>query len=396
MAVIMFFSERIKNINSSDKILEIGPGANPFFRSDVFLEKRFSSEQEHFRQNGYQKSAKSEKPLYYYDGGTFPFDDNQFDYIVCSHVLEHLSFEEIDKFIENLKRVSKKGYIEFPNVFYELVNFQDVHKWFMNYRDGEILFLSKDKFKSSYLHKSIREIFYGSDEYFYKSFDKFKDFYFCGFEWEDKINYRIVDNFDELVNEKDYIRIKAMLNSKKNKSVWFKDKIFSRLKNKIKNKLLSGRGFISRTAIINNRGLVKIDKGAEIQDHVIIKTYENEVKIGSYSQINPFTVIYGGAGVNIGKNVMIAPHCMIAAGNHDFRQTEIPMRFAESSDKGPIEIGDNVWIGANTTITDGVKIGRDAVVGANSVVVKDVEPFDVVCGVPAKKMYNRKEKFNND
>ena len=85
-------------------------------------------------------------------------------------------------------------------------------------------------------------------------------------------------------------------------------------------------------------------------------------------------MIYGGAGVHIGNYVTVAPHCMIASGNHDFIQTELPMQIAENLSKKPIVIEDDVWIGANSTITDGVRIGKGTVVGANSVVTKDVNP----------------------
>ena len=87
---------------------------------------------------------------------------------------------------------------------------------------------------------------------------------------------------------------------------------------------------------------------------------------------------------------MIAPHCMIAAGDHNFKQLEIPMRFAGGVTKGPIIIENNVWIGANVTITDGVRVGNDSLIAANSVVTRDVAPFDIVAGVPAKVIGNRK------
>ena len=148
--------------------------------------------------------------------------------------------------------------------------------------------------------------------------------------------------------------------------------------------------YVSRTAILKSKKLIIIKRRAEIQDYVIIRTYVNPVHIGEYTQINPFTVIYGGSGVFIGNNVMIAPHCMIAAGNHDFKQIEKPMRQAGNISKGPIVIEDGVWIGANCTITDGVTIGHNAVVAANSVVVSDVSPYDIVGGVPAKVISNRK------
>jgi maltose O-acetyltransferase len=147
--------------------------------------------------------------------------------------------------------------------------------------------------------------------------------------------------------------------------------------------------YVSPKAIIKAPHLV-IGTGSEIGDYVVIQSPSKKVTIGEYTQINHFTVIYGGE-VHIGNNVMIAPHVMIASGNHDFVQTEKPMRFAGDLTKGPIRIEDNVWIGSNCTITDGVTIGRDAVVGANSVVTRDVGAYDIVAGVPARLVRNRKD-----
>jgi acetyltransferase-like isoleucine patch superfamily enzyme len=150
--------------------------------------------------------------------------------------------------------------------------------------------------------------------------------------------------------------------------------------------------FIHRTALIHDRREVRLGEGAQIWEYVIIRKGYADVTIGPHSQIGPFTVIFSGSGVSIGDNVMIGPHCVIASGNHDFKQTEKPMRFASDISKGPIIIEDNVWIGANCTITDGVRIGREAVIAANSVVTKDVAPFDMVGGVPAKILGNRKSR----
>ncbi len=162
------------------------------------------------------------------------------------------------------------------------------------------------------------------------------------------------------------------------------------------NKILIRLKLVSKPAYyVSPRAIIKaphltIGTGAEIGDYVVIQSPLGKVTIGEYTQINHFTVIYGGE-VHIGNNVMIAPHVMIAAGDHDYVQTDKPMRFAGDLTKGPIRIEDNVWIGSNCTITDGVTIGRDAVVGANSVVTKDVGAFDIVAGVPARLLRNRKD-----
>jgi acetyltransferase-like isoleucine patch superfamily enzyme len=174
-------------------------------------------------------------------------------------------------------------------------------------------------------------------------------------------------------------------------------KIFNKFKYEAKKRgfFLFKKNYISKKAILIGGKLITIKENAEIHDYVIIKTFTNPVVIGKNTQLNYFTVIYGGSGVYIGDNVMIAPHCMIASGNHDYIQTKTPMRFSGSISKGPIIIEDDVWIGANCTITDGVVIGKGAVVAANSVITKNVAPYDIVGGVPARIINNRMQKRKN-
>jgi len=152
-------------------------------------------------------------------------------------------------------------------------------------------------------------------------------------------------------------------------------------------------GYLHRTAKLIFAENIKIGFKTEIKDYVILQA-AGKIHVGSYCQLNPFTVIYGGE-VYIGNNVMIAPHCMIASGIHDYKQMEQPMRFAGWFSKGPIFINDDVWVGANCTITDGVTIGEGAVVAANSCVTKNVDPYSIVAGVPAKVIGNRKNDMLN-
>ncbi len=382
----MFFPDRIKSIRKSDKVLEIGPGSTPHPRSDIYLEKIFYSKEEEYAQRGYSSSKNLKKPIYYYDGKKFPFRNNEFNYVICSHVLEHVPFNELSNFISEMTRVSSKGYIEFPNIFYELINFQDVHLWFMNYRDGKILFLDKSLFTSNNIHKGYREFFYANmnNKYLYNIFSIYKEFFFCGFEWENKIEFEILNDFNELVSNEDLIKISSPFKSISHDNYIKKLMGVVNLgKNIIINRLKFKKPRIHKSAYLEDRKLIFLDDYSEIQNNVIIRTYKNPVTIGKYSQINPFCVIYGGSGVTIGDCVMIAPHCMIAGGNHNYKQIDVPMRFSGGISKGPIRICNDVWIGANCTIGDGVTIGEGAVISANSFVNRDVEPYSIVRGVPA-------------
>jgi predicted SAM-dependent methyltransferase len=204
----MFFPELIKSIKSSDLVLEIGPGSDPHPRSNIFLEKNFPNQEIAYKQRGYAENKADDEKIIYYDGGKFPFKDKEFDYVICSHVIEHIPVDELSLFISELQRIAPRGYLEFPNIYYELICYPDVHIWFMNYRDNTIYFLNKTLFTSNYLHRIYREMFYGSDHYLYDSFSRYKDFYFCGFEWEENINFEEVLTYDELINEDDYEKVR--------------------------------------------------------------------------------------------------------------------------------------------------------------------------------------------
>lgn len=92
--------------------------------------------------------------------------------------------------------------------------------------------------------------------------------------------------------------------------------------------------------------------------------------------------------LTIGDDVMFGPNCVVVTFNHGFRRFEVPM-LAQRNECAPIVIDDDVWVGANSTITAGVQIGRGAIVGANSVVTCDVSPYAIVGGVPARVIGTR-------
>lgn len=128
----------------------------------------------------------------------------------------------------------------------------------------------------------------------------------------------------------------------------------------------------------------KVHPSALINHNVTIHSPRHTVRVGRHSQINFNSVIFGGSGVSIGDGVMIGPNCTLAAGNHDYKQTTTPLRFASALSRGPITIEDDVWLGASVVVTDGVTIGRGAVIGAGAVVTCDIPPMSVAAGVPAR------------
>lgn len=137
----MFFPDRITGIAAHHRVLDVGPGAHPHPRADVLLEMTFDDPAEYAAQFGHGEPLRTTKPVVHYDGRTFPFRDREFDYVICSHVLEHVP--DPAAFLSEVFRVAGRGYIEYPLVTYEyLYNFR-VHLNLLRFADGRLLFMRK-------------------------------------------------------------------------------------------------------------------------------------------------------------------------------------------------------------------------------------------------------------
>jgi len=137
-----------------------------------------------------------------------------------------------------------------------------------------------------------------------------------------------------------------------------------------------------------NGGSIQIGEKCEIGYGSLILTYGGNIKIGRECSFNPYCVIYGHGGLNIGNYVRIAAHTIIIPANHKFNDKLVPITQQGMSQIG-ITIEDDVWIGAGVKILDGVRIAKGAVIAAGAVVNKDVSQFSIFGGVPAKKIGER-------
>ncbi len=127
--------------------------------------------------------------------------------------------------------------------------------------------------------------------------------------------------------------------------------------------------------------------GAVIDAFVKIKPAggDGDVLIGPGAVINAGCVLYSGHGITIGANVLIAANCTLAATNHAFADPDRPIRDQGfQPGRGGIVIGDDVWIGANTVLLDGTRIGAGSVIGAASLVRGHLPAFCIAHGVPAR------------
>ncbi|MCG2784166.1 MAG: acyltransferase [Anaerolineae bacterium] len=143
-----------------------------------------------------------------------------------------------------------------------------------------------------------------------------------------------------------------------------------------------------------NGGMIQIGGYCWLHPGVLILAYGGTISIGNNCTINPYCVLYGHGGLIIGNDVRIAAHTVIIPSNHNFDDPDIPI-YKQGITKKGIRIEDDVWIGANVTILDGVNIGHGAVIAAGSVVNKDVPPLAIVGGVPARILKIRKRETEN-
>lgn len=177
----MFFPERIKNIKSTDCVLEVGPGGTPHPRSDVFLDLIHTNEENAAFQRGNADQLVTTKRTVYYEGGRFPFSDLEFDYVICSHVLEHV--EDVEYFLSELFRVASKGYIEFPTIYYEYLYNFSVHLTLLKIKNKTLFYLGKSATPLS-VFDPVQSLFLQSlSKGYTKLIDDLKQVMFEGFEW---------------------------------------------------------------------------------------------------------------------------------------------------------------------------------------------------------------------
>jgi len=146
---------------------------------------------------------------------------------------------------------------------------------------------------------------------------------------------------------------------------------------------------------IRNKKLIKIGKnfttgfGCRIEAHPINKDSNRCILIGENVEINDYVHIAAGERIAIGNNVLIASKVFISDlnhGNYSGLVQDSPMSSPNSRKLStkPVEIGDNVWLGEGVCVMSGVTIGEGCVIGAMSVVTKDVPNYSIAVGSPAK------------
>ena len=129
--------------------------------------------------------------------------------------------------------------------------------------------------------------------------------------------------------------------------------------------------------------LVSLDRGVDLKVHP-----QGQIKIGRQTYIGPYTCMSSYGNLIIGQNCLIASHSSIYAHNHLFNDATQNIRDQGFIHKG-ITVEDDCWLGSGVRVIDGVTIGKGSVIGAGAVVTKDIPPYSIAVGVPAKVISKR-------
>lgn len=131
--------------------------------------------------------------------------------------------------------------------------------------------------------------------------------------------------------------------------------------------------------LVDMKDKVVVHFGAEIRSH-------EKLTLGEGTIIGDRCILDARNGIVLGKNVNFSSEVHLWTEQHDYNDPEFRCTYEKA---GPIVIGDRAWIGPRATILHSVTIGEGAVIAAGAVVTKDVEPYTLVGGVPAKKIGER-------
>ncbi len=138
----------------------------------------------------------------------------------------------------------------------------------------------------------------------------------------------------------------------------------------------------------SNRG-IEIGSGVFIGRNTILSCKNGDISLGDGANLGFNCEIFSGAKVLVGPRVMLAAYTYLIGGGHA----------SESAERAPLEqartalgitVGEGAWLGAGVLVMDGLRVGEQALVGAGAVVTRDVEPYAVAAGVPARFLRSRK------
>lgn len=149
----------------------------------------------------------------------------------------------------------------------------------------------------------------------------------------------------------------------------------------LRNAIRRFRSYVGSKCLASYNGVINIEHMADFGTG-------NDISIGNNSGIGVRCRIRGP--LTIGDNVMMGPEVIILSGGHGYQRVDIPMIAQPTPPRRKTLIGNDIWIGTRAIIMPGIKIGDGVIIGAGSVVTKDVPDYAIIGGCPAKVIRFRK------
>lgn len=175
-------------VSKSDLVLEVGAGGNPYFRSNVLVDAYEATSERHW------VPLIKDRPTVLAFAEKLPFKDKQFDFVIASHVLEHSHYPE--KFLSELQRVAKAGYIEVPDAFMERINPYPDHRLEITVRENKLLIQKKT---SPISDPHVVELYESRAKKIVTKYTipKYPFEFHVRYYWKDKIDYQVINPQDK-------------------------------------------------------------------------------------------------------------------------------------------------------------------------------------------------------
>jgi acetyltransferase-like isoleucine patch superfamily enzyme len=139
---------------------------------------------------------------------------------------------------------------------------------------------------------------------------------------------------------------------------------------------------------MRSEGSMAIGSDIRIGTEVWLVTAKSaHLSIGNHTALGSYGIYNGGHGIQIGENSMLAGFVYLNSSNHAMARGSLIRTQGHTG--SPIRVGNDVWVGGHVSITSGVTVADGAVVGVGSVVTRDVPPYAIVAGVPARVLRYR-------
>jgi acetyltransferase-like isoleucine patch superfamily enzyme len=138
----------------------------------------------------------------------------------------------------------------------------------------------------------------------------------------------------------------------------------------------------------DNTGIV-IGEGVFVGRNTILSCKNGDIVIEDKANLGFNCEIFSASRVRLGKSILMAAYTYLVGGDHLYDRVDIPVLEQGRTARG-IDVDDNVWLGTHVVVTDGSRIGRDAIIGAGAVVVGEIPEFAIATGIPAKVVRDRR------